>query len=78
MDQCRVGWGPAVCGLQFPVGFGELISIEHGLGASPDQLGAVCAEIGCEFIELLNEIVIELNEYLTSSHVHRVNHMVGV
>jgi len=27
---------------------------------------------------LLNEIVIELNEYLTSSHAHRVNHMVGV
>jgi hypothetical protein len=64
--------------LQFSVGLGELFSIEHGLSASPDQLGAVCAEIGCEFIELLNEIVIELNEYLTSSHVHRVNHMVGV
>jgi hypothetical protein len=40
--------------LQFSVGLGELFSIEHGLSASPDQLGAVCAEIGCEFIELLN------------------------
>jgi len=64
--------------LKFPVGFGELFSIEHGLGATPDQRGAVCAEIGCEFIELLNEIFIALNGYRTSSHVHRVNHMVGV
>ena len=78
MNQRGVGWSSAVCGLEFAVGFGEPFGIEDGLGASTDQLRSVRAEICGEFIELLNEIVIELHEYLTSSHVHRVNHMVGV
>ena len=65
-------------GLEFAVGLGQPLGIEHGLGAAADQLGTVRAEIGSEFVEPFYEVVIELYEYLTSGHVHRVNHMVNV
>ncbi len=78
MNQRRVSWSSAVRGLEVAVGLGEPFGIEDGLGASTDQLGTVRPEGASEGVELLDEIVIELHEYLTSSHVHRVNHMVEV
>ena len=72
MNQRRVSWSSAVRGLEVAVGLGEPFGIEDGLGASTDQLGTVRPEGASE------GVVIELHEYLTSSHVHRVNHMVEV
>ena len=49
--------------------------VQHRLGAASHELRSIGAEIGGQRIELFDQIVVELYEYLTSSHDHMVSHM---
>ena len=61
---------------QLPVGGRKILSKQHRLGAASQQFGTVGAQLVGQQIEPTNEVVVELYEYLATSHVHMVFHMV--
>lgn len=60
---------------QLVVGCLEALGVQHRLRAAAHQFGAIGAEFGGQLVELFDEVVVELHEYLTSGHHHMVSHM---
>lgn len=51
--------------------------LEHGHHAPSNELRPTRLLVGCQLVQSLNQVVIELHQNLTSSHVHMVFHMVA-
>jgi len=62
--------------LQSVVGDGELVSLQHRNRTSAEKLRTAHAAPFGQCIERLDQVVIELNKYLTSRHSHMVDHMI--
>lgn len=60
-DERRIGWLPAICGDELTIGSCEILCVDHGLRAAPEQLGPVCPQVVGEPVELFDERVVQLN-----------------
>lgn len=56
----------------------KVFGFEDCLGTATYEFGPVRAEVGRQRIEAFDKVVVELNQYFTSSHDHMVAHMVTV
>jgi hypothetical protein len=65
-----------VRGHELTIGTCEILRIDHGLGAAPEQLGPVRPQIAGEPVEPLDERIVELNQDLLPRHDHMILHMI--
>jgi hypothetical protein len=64
----------SIGGHQFSVCGQGVLGINDSLGATPKELRPVRAKSFGELIEVVDQVVVELYEHLTSSHDHMVTH----
>ena len=75
LDERRVLGNPSIGIYQFPVCLGELGGLKHGRGAATEKFGSIGAFLRGDLVEPCHQVVIELDQYLSSRHVHMVRHM---
>lgn len=66
----------SVGGNQGPIGLGQFLCAYHRMCSPTEKFGAADAEIGGDFVQTLDKIVVELDKYLAPGHDHMVTHMV--
>ena len=56
----------AICGHEFTIGGARVLAVDDRLRASTEEFGTARPECLGQRVEMFDEIVIELHEYLTS------------
>lgn len=62
--------------MELAIGCCEALRVQNRLCAATYQFGSIGTETSGERVELFYKVVVELNEYFTSSHDHMLSHMV--
>ena len=60
---------------QSAVGCGEVFGFDHRTGAAPEQFRAVGSVVFSDLVQLFDQIVFQLNQYLSTGHDHMLTHM---
>lgn len=75
LDERWVLWNSAIGIPQLPVCLNEFGGLKHGRGAATEKFGSIGAFLRGDLVEPCHQVVIELDQYLSSRHVHMVRHM---
>jgi len=67
VDDVRILRGVPVCVPELVISTTQVCSVEHGNGSIAEQLRTAGSSLGRQVIQAGNEVIIELNEHLTST-----------